>query len=330
MIQHVFLIHSHTLFLTAMGVIDLMKVDRKDVVFLYSRHYNNTLIEPGCKVIDVTNLVDKQNDLWNNKKRKSLIKDIDKLIDNIVEDKFILYSPHFAMSFAQVLYTNNKCLKAAYIQEGGMVFRKVFITHLPFWKRIRCFITDKLYRHTNRIWSTYGWYMPGCLYKQKNIDSYAISEEFFRYLPSTNHIIKWPHINISLTLKDNATIFIFDGFVKNGVVEPEFYLEKCKKLIHKFAQENNYIKFHPAQSQDECKSIATYFEQQGCKYEILDNSTPFEIILTSTTGLTVIGFGSSLLYFARDLGHTVHCMDKWLQNSYLYMQYKNSHGLEDF
>ena len=42
--KHIFLIHSHTLFLTAMGVLDFLKIDKEAVVFLYSWHYSNSLI----------------------------------------------------------------------------------------------------------------------------------------------------------------------------------------------------------------------------------------------------------------------------------------------
>ena len=131
-------------------------------------------------------------------------------------------------------------------------------------------------------------------------------------------------------MKDNANVFVFDGFTTNGFIEQAFYLNKCKELISKFAQQVNYIKFHPAQSSDECNTIKSYFSKQGCKYEILDNSIPFEIILASTSNLVINGFGSSLLYFARNFGHTVHCMDKWLEDSPLYMQYKTRFGLDDF
>lgn len=330
MIQHVFIIHSHTTFLTAMGVLDYMKINIKDVVFLYSRNYSNSLATPRCKIINTTDLVDKQELLWNNRRRKEIIREIDQIINNAIIDKYILYAPHFAMPFAQVLYTHKKCIKAAYIQEGGMIYRKAIVTHLPFLKTIRCFITDKGYRHTNRIWSAYGWYMPGKLYKQRDLDSYAISDDVFKYLPSNNHVIKWPHFDIPLPIKDYAHVFVFDGFVKNHLIEQDFYLKKCKELVDKFAQEFSYIKFHPAQSQDERDEIKSYFNLLGKKYKVLDNSVPFEIILSSVNGLSVIGFGSSLLYFARDMGHTVHCMDKWLQESPLYMNYKNHYGLDDF
>lgn len=330
MIQYVFIIHSHTTFLTAMGVLDYIKADIKNAVFLYSRHYSNSVAKPMCKIIDTTGIVDRQQLLWNNKKRKGIIREIDSIINNVITDKYILYTPHFAMPFAQVLYTNKKCIKAAYIQEGGMIYRKAIVTHLSLRQKVRSFITDKIYRHSNRIWSAYGWYMPGKLYKQSDLDSYAISDDVFRNLPSNNHIIKWPHFDIPLPVKDHENVFVFDGFVKNHLVEQDFYLKKCKELVCKFAQEFNHIKFHPAQSEAECNKIISYFDQQECKYTILDNSIPFEIILSSTKGLSVIGFGSSLLYFARDLNHTVYCMDKWLKDSPLYMQYKSRYGLDDF
>ena len=328
--KHVFIIHSHTTFLTATGVIDFLHLQEDDVVFLYSRNYSNTLFKLYCQTIDTTEIVNKQALLWNNKEREKLITEIDKLIDDTISDRYILYAPHFAMTFAQVLYTNKKCIKGAYIQEGGVAFRKAYITHLNLLQKIRRFVADKLYRRSRRIWSTYGWYMPNSLYKQKNIDSYAISDDFFKYLPSINHIIKWPRFNLSLPYKKNANFFIFDGFVKNGLIEQDFYIEKCRQLIEKFALPFNYIKFHPAQSEGERDCIISYFTHINVKYEILSDSIPFECVLSSMKGLTITGFGSSLLFFARDLGHTVHCMDKRLHDSPMYIRYKTRSGFEDF
>lgn len=137
--KHVFLIHSHTLFLTAMGVLDFLKIDKEAVVFLYSRHYSNSLIEPGCKTVDVTDLADRQEQLLDNRKRKGLLDEIDKLIDHVAGSSFVLYAPHFAMVFAQALYTHKKCVKAAYIQEGGMIYRKSITTHLSFRQKTPLF-----------------------------------------------------------------------------------------------------------------------------------------------------------------------------------------------
>jgi hypothetical protein len=328
--KHVFIIHSHTTFMTSMGVINLLGLPVRDIIFFFSRNYNNSLFDLHCKIVDTTEIVNQQNLLWKNSKRLKIINEIDKLVENFIGDKYVLYAPHFAMPFAQVLYTNTKCVKGAYIQEGGVIFRKVYITHLNLLQKIRRFVADKLYRHCNRIWSTYGWYMPNCLYKQKTIDSYAISDRFFKYLPSTNHVVKWPPLNINFQYKKNAIFFIFDGFIKNGLIEPDFYFEKCKQLIEKFAAPLNYIKFHPAQSTVERNKIVSFFKNIDVEYEIINDSIPFEIVLSTMRGLTIAGFGSSLLFFARDLGHTVLCMDKWLHDSSMYMRYKERCGFDDF
>lgn len=328
--KYVFIIHSHTTFLTAMGVRDFLKIDNEDVIFLYSRNYSNSLIQPRCKIIDVNDLISKQSQLWSNNKRKILIREIDEMIDHVIKDNYILYTPHFGMPFAQVLYTNKKCMKGAYIQEGGITFHNAYITHLNILQKIRCFVAAKIYRRSNRVWSTYGWYMPNSLYKQKTIDSYATSNDFFKYLPSINHIIKWPSVDIDFSYRKDANFFIFDGFIKHDVIEPEFYFEKCKQLIEKFAKPFNYIKFHPVQSNMERDYIVSYFAHASVKYEIMNDSIPFECVLSTMKGLTITGFGSSLLFFARDLGHKVNCMDKWLQESPKYIKYKTHCGFEDF
>ena len=59
----------------------------------------------------------------------------------------------------------------------------------------------------------------------------------------------------------------------------------------------------------------------------MDSDIPFELILSSTNQrLTVVGLGSSLLFFARDFGHTVICHDRWLVKSKYYRRYKKECG----
>ena len=41
--KHIFLIHSHTLLLTSLGVINREKLAEEDVIFIYSRNYRSCI-----------------------------------------------------------------------------------------------------------------------------------------------------------------------------------------------------------------------------------------------------------------------------------------------
>ena len=181
--------------------------------------------------------------------------------------------------------------------------------------------------HTDRLVRPLGWYQPNHLSKQSMIDSYSLSSDFFRYLPSNNHIIKWPKYKITQTFPENARIFIFDGYVKNGLLELDYYIKVCKQVIKDKAGEINYLKFHPAQNKDEMNMIINIFKQLSLNELVFDSSVPFEVILSSNQKLNIVGFSSSLLKFAYDLGHNVSVNDFLLKQSESYSKHVASSGI---
>ena len=171
------------------------------------------------------------------------------------------------------------------------------------------------------------WLYPAVMDDSVVIDTYATSDSFFANMPQHhNHIIQWPKIKVDFEIVHNSVVFVFDGFVNNNHIEKEYYLSQCERLVNDVAASLNYIKFHPAQDEEQKNQIIKYFSDRKKDVKILSNEIPFELILSSCSRLKVAGFGSSLLFFAKDFGHDVICRDEWLNNSPKYKVYKQTTG----
>ena len=322
--KHLFIINSHTTFLSAMGTADYLHLPQNDVIFAYMRNYKNSVTKVPYKVIDVTELYDSTIQYYSGKPLSYVIKEIDEFVDHNIKENYSLYVSHLVVPLFKILYTNKLCKRVSYIQEGAFTGKNAFCTNISFVHKLKNFI--KLYFRGDR-WFDGEWYMAGTIYKQRKLDSYAINDKFWQYLPSQNHIISWPKISLPIDINNNYPIFIFDGYVANGMSEYDVYLSNSKRLVEEYSKDTNYIQFHPAQSEKERTEICNYFKEQNKSVKILSDTVPMEYIIISAKDLTFIGFGSSLLYYATDQGHKVVCHDDWfIENSAKYQNYKKRIG----
>lgn len=329
--KYVFVINSHTTFLTSLGVVKYLKLPANSITLLYVRNYQNTIINVPYLTENISSLYDSCKYLFKNGIiRNKIINNIDRTIENVINDDYELFVPHLGNGLFQILYTHPCCKKVSYIQEGGIPFKTAYKTRLSLVEKTTYWLYNTLYLRTDRIWKPFRWYVQGNIKVSEKLNSYAISNTFFKYLPSHNHIIMWPEIPISITIEPRSTIFIFDGFVHHGFVERDLYIELSHKLIEEYHNTKNYIRFHPAQDDKERMSILSFFYKMKLSFEIMNEDIPFELIISSVKDLCIVGFGSSLLYFAKDYGHTVICRDRWLHVSELYNKYKNKYGFEYF
>lgn len=320
--KHVFVINSHTTFLTSMGTVDLLGLSKDKVIFVYIRNYSNSVSKTPYKICECTSLFNSCSNITEDYKQK--VRNVDSFISHEIGERYNLYVPHLMHWFFQLLYTNHKCRRVSYLQEGGPAQSKLYDNDITFIECIKSFIRLAILRH--RIFES-KWYTKGSIYKQCGLDSYATNDMYFRMLPSRNHIIKWPKVELDMSLNQNAPIFIFDGFITNRYVEPDIYLQCCKEIINRHARDFNYIKFHPAQQKEERDTLLSYFTEKGLNAEIMRDDIPTEYVILQFNGLTFVGFMSSLLYYAHDLGHNVICCeDLILSNSPLYIEHKEITG----
>ena len=324
--KHVFVINSHTTFLTSMGVVDYLRIYSDDVIFIYVRNYKNSVSRIDYACYDCTNLSDSCANIADGYSGK--IANVDTFVSQNIRERYCLYVPHLWHWFHQILYTNKLCCRVSYVQEGGPAQTKVYITDVSLIECIKSYIRLAILKH--RIFET-KWYIKGCIYKQLRLDSYAINDVYFDNLPSVNHIVKWPRADIKLHINSKLPIFIFDGHIANGTVEPDIYIQACERIIKQYACVENYVKFHPAQRSEEREKILDLFIENGYRTDVMTDDIPTEYIILQFSKLTFVGFTSSLLYYAQDNHHNVICCeDELILNSMKYRKHINECGFMTF
>lgn len=331
--SHIFVINSHTTFLTVLGIIDYLSLSKNDVLLLRVRNYDNDLTK-YWDTIDTSKLCSECEVLLRKDLKRNLkidyIKKVDDFVSTYFSNKYHLYAPHLAHPFWQVMYTNSKCTHFSYVQEGALPFTSAFQNKVPFWGKVKNLIFKII--GSERYWYYRPWFLKSKIKKTSLVDSYSTNEAFFRYLPVPNYRIRWPEptMDYSISLKNPHMIFIFDGFVSNMIMQLDDYLGECKKLIDKEAKTYNYLKFHPAQKRDEISTICEYFKQKNLHFEELESTKPFEYTIISNRDLNLTGFGSSLLYLAYEHGHNVTCYDYVLNKYILYRENRKRCGFMSF
>lgn len=307
--KHVFLIHSHTVFLTTMGVINKLNLNSENVVFIYFRNYTNSLIPINYKVIRMDDEYTQMNKLSaiKFKENRVFINKIDEIVEEKIADNFIVYGSHAGSHFIQTFITNKKCVQFNYIQEGALAFG----TLCSYKKNLKSIFYDIVNLfvfpiNEKRIWCNYRWIVRMDVIKGKTTPKcYAISENIFKSLPFETTIVQWPKFNPNIDLNVSFPFFIMEASIEHHMVEKENYFSCLEEMIKENAIENNYIKFHPFQSKEHRAEIIALFEKNNCHVKELPDSVPFELILSYYKDLLILGFRSSLLVYAKQLGHRV-------------------------
>ena len=329
--KHVFLVNSHTTFLSSLGVINLLKIRDKDIVLLFARNYSNSIYPLPYTLCDVNELYYSADEVFrtdDNLVIQRKIAEVDKIIDVYIKDLFQLYVPNFCNPLVCLLYSSLRCRRISFIQEAAQSVVPIYITNVSLKKgikrRIKLFLKGVPYRK----WITPLYYSNDYIWKQGKMYSYALNNKIFEGLKNNeNNIISWPLSQYDFHLNTHATFFVVDGWVQNNMCEADVFL----KLMHKLVQENagkyNYIKFHPNQTEIERENILHFFDELNVVYEIMDQSIPFELVITSYSNLKIVGMGSALCFFAKEMKHNIVCHDDWCyEGSDLFRKHINSTG----
>lgn len=326
--KHLFLIHSHTIFLTAMGVIEQLGLKEPDVLIMNFRHYHNPQLGFNFRSYDFSETIEESYHIFfsysrrhlafDKKQRNRVVSAFDDFIDNIVKDDFMLYVPHLQSPSFQILATNRRCKEVFFVQEGARIMYDC-ITNKNKWYFS---LYNKLFlRNENRMWKAYNWFPEKKAPYKKSIAAFAFDKSYFGDTPSKTILVSWPKVKIDIQMETSYPIFILEAAVELGQIEKRIYKGCVNKLIEECGKKNNYIKFHPQQSKETQQEYLEMFLSKGMKVEPLPMDVPFELILAAFKNLTVCGFGSSLLFYAKAFGHKVISHEQDLLISPRYRMY---------
>lgn len=325
--KHIFLIHSHTLLLTALGVIEKENIPKEDVIFIYSRNYQNVL-PIGYRSFDFSTEIEdtfyimlswsRRHFFLNKKNRNRSVDFFDKFITENVVTSYYLYVCQLLVHANQILATNPLCRECFFIQEGGRVMTPFLTDHISWFCRL---YNSIILNGDKRLWKMSNWFPNKKTPYNRHIIAYAFDKNYFGNMPQEIRIVKWPPIKLNINLDTNRPIFVLEGAVELGQIENFLYEKAVKRLVSEFASEKNYIKFHPKNSNEAKEKYKSFFLEKGAEVEELPMNIPFELILANFENLRLYGFGTSLLFYGKALGHQAVSREEYLLSSARYRIY---------
>lgn len=316
--KYVFVIHSNTVLLSALGAIEYEHFMFEDCIFLYGRHFKSSIVPDSIETHDISDIYFDTLKWYeiHTKKYSYYQKRMDDFFDSIIKDEFEVFLPHMGMMIYQTMMTNPSCRGCNILQEGA--FSHFGKLDRPW----RVWLYNKLFS-TNRRWYHLSWQLPSNAHGLfKPHKTYSLNADFFKpFTTFENIVIKWPQIeDESFIYPVDTNVFLFESAVELGFVEKGIYLKACKILISQCDSNNCMVKFHPNQSPDNIKDILKLFEGKTvteCRADI-----PFELVMACSKKLKLYGFSTSLLTFGQDLGHSVLRLENYLiNNSKKYRKY---------
>lgn len=325
--KHIFLIHSHTLLLTSLGVIAKEKIAKENVIFIYSRNYKSC-IPVDYESYDLSKEIEdtfyimfswsRRHFVYSRKNRNKSVSFFDNFISEHAQVGYYLYVCQLQAFANQILATNEHCKECFFIQEGGRVMTPLLSSRISWF--LRAYNTIAL-RGENRIWKMSNWFPNNTTPYNKPIKAFAFDPEYFGKMPIETVKISWPKIDVDIEIDEQRPIFVLEGAVELGQIDSKTYFHAVEKIVKKYAKSYNYIKFHPKNSLQARKRYLDVFLKFGVKVEELPMNIPFELILVKYPNLTLIGFGTSLLFYGKSLGHHVISEEGYLLSSRRYRSY---------
>jgi len=299
--KHIFVIHSNLAFLASISIVNQLKLPVADILLFCFRKYKPLLGETPYITYDVDDLFAYGHSfLLSSKIRDKYVKSIDTFIDKLIEDEYVAYLPQLLTYGHQVLVSNQKCTEVHLFQESAK----------PFFKRHKSYkhyIRYLLLSLNDRVWAQEDFNIPSYMNKRlRQITAWSFDNNYFAKMKYVQKKpLKMPNIELPFEYNSSFPFFVFEAAIEGGHIEKDVYMDVCDLLVQKYGETCNYLKFHPGQTKENREEILMKFSKCGKKYIIIPDGIPFELIILKYENLKVVGFTSSLIYFAQNEGHNV-------------------------
>jgi len=305
--KHVFYVHSGITYLVSLAVIDHLKLKPNDVLIIICRS-----IQIDGRFQRIT-LAPREEDIaqlpsYGSKevlKNLGILRTLDnKIQDAVFHQPLTLYLPSEKNYLMQFLQSHRLCVARNFIEEGLLTYRAGFIKTQPV---LRGF-TNKL-RHLLRF--PFHLNRTGGVAKQhavKDFTVYVVTETAQNVLHSFNTVLlntRSVQCEQAVISKTFPNLYIFDAIVEMNLCTNDNFMVCLENFIAtKVPRQNLMIKFHPFQkNQDQYLAL---FDRHNIQYEILGSEVIPEMLLAQKQGLSVYGLSSSVLFYAKEMGHVVY------------------------
>ena len=342
--KHIFIVHSHITYLSALGVVMTEKIAPTEVLIL-SESYN--FPDAPIPICQTKKLAITGKFVFTPYKR------MDKIIkESIGEAPFIAYIPVFHY-MGKYLMTHPQCTKFNFTEEGFAAYYDFFSYKLysayaigPFRfsrglsglkQRLRP-VLNAIKGHTPKIEAIPTFY--GAYAADPNVTFYGFHElsyyltadkvvvnlrdVFTHYRMKAKHNLTGSHIwigNPDILSKCNIAVEEYIEAIRSGCV-PKLRSEGVTKIS---------IKHHYRELPRQRKLITEMFFNEGFEVEELSDDTILELELANATNCKLYGVMSSLQVYGVILGHESFSIANHIKNYSIYfLNAKNISSLIQF
>jgi len=331
--KHLFYVHSHITYYISVAIINKLGLKLNEVVFVKSRNYNNTSIDKDSVTFSISRIhheIDGIGKLDFYKTYK-YINQIDSLIhSNLNNSEFNVYLPMIRHKAMQIIATHKNCKQINIIEEGVIAYSKHF-TNFKEKKIIvkigKIFVNDILNLGKSRFFYLKPFDLRRFKDKERSV-FYTISNLGYKGLPYNIEKIELqedPNITYTVTSK---TVLVLEGAVEQGNLKIENFIDAVKFIIkdNEIEDKQISIKYHPAQSKENINKIVNTINELGVKPISIPNNIPFEQFAIKNNNLMVLGFTTSLLFYAKELGCSVKSYESLLLKDELFLKYRQENN----
>lgn len=339
--KYFFTIHSHITFLSALAVIKYDNLNEKNVVFICSSKYMPPLKkESEIKIIKSFDQVERNYNFFEKIKNINYSRGCDLFINRLSENqKFVAYIDLMSV-FNRFLVTNLYCEQFHFIEEGSVNYGNFddfnLLTmdlydlswRLTYKKNFKE-ITKSIFRifrgRSLRILNLP--IQPNCYAFFKGVNFYGFSEYTFPNIPANKKRItsfssvknEFRKDSRSYKDLDNSFIWIGDTAFTFYKISEKHFEDALQKVLTNLKSETHthiFIKYRGPESKKERMITEEAFKKNNFVINYIDENVVVEDIFMNYSNLKVIGNVSSLLIYAKLMGHSVFSIFKYIPDQY--------------
>lgn len=307
--KHLFYIHSFVTYIVSLSIVSELKLGHRNVVFMYGRgfSYQSQADQARIETIEIPPSLMKLSKIpsYGERflifRRFSEIHQLDQLVTELVHgESFIVYLPLTKNFLMQLLATHPHCYDLIFLEEGLLTYTGNFKkqTHDYFRKGLLGKVARwiRYPNHGNRSF----FYRP--YPHSRPLPVYMLHEPLDSLGPEIEvRVLKKivvPPVDPRFKL-DNGYLLVVDTVVEDGITSPDCFHRALEFLANRFLKSRTdtlWIRFrpnHPVQ-----REVVDLFEKSGFTVNVLPEGICVESVLYYSQNISVIGFHSSLLFYA--------------------------------
>jgi hypothetical protein len=326
--KYIFTIHSPITFLMCISIVRREELSVNDVIIITSNY------KPPIQFGKVEPSFAEQNkSLLDKAKSINAAQSFDKYIDTITKGQEYTAFIDIMHNYQKLLVTNQKCKLFHFFEEGTDSYMNALtledFTRTAVSKNFRTGGFKNLAREIIRSLRGYTSAIHSLPYHSQSYqydlqrNYYCLSDYCYPGVPSAQKIKVSPQfsdeeINIlsSNYRRDNSVVLIEETYPEVYSVSDDAYkriIEIAWSNLKLNKNEVIYLKLRPSKSQVKSR-LVRLLDELSISYEVLPHGILAEGFFLTSKGLRVVGFVSSLLFYASIFGHEAYSFMNLLEN----------------